>query len=422
MYHLNDSTIKALKPKESDYTKRDGGGLFLFVSKAGGKLWRMRYRLNGKGHILALGKYPVVSLADARTKTIEAHKLIEQGTHPLDHKKKLEQEKTDRNKNSFGAVARAWIEANKANWSAYYLKQIEALMERYVFSSKQLDSKPISEVGASDIRAICLAVAKRDKLKEGERKNGSIIMAKNLLQWCGAIFCYAIAHSKADIDPTYGLRGLPELKRPPVKHNRPLSRDELKELISALDNYSGQRATVIAVWLLLLTFVRTGELRKSTWSEFDIEGKTWRIPPERMKKRKEHWVPLSDQALALLKELREISGYGTWLFPNNRRSDDCMTATTINRALENMGFNGKGTIGFAAHGFRGTASTMLHELNFRPDLIEHQLSHAEANKVKASYNHAQYLPERTAMMQHWADYIYSLKQSANLTPINQKRA
>jgi len=422
MSELNDSTIRGLKPKEKDYTERDGNGLFLFVSKAGGKLWRMRYRLDGKAHILALGKYPAVSLQDARKRTVVAHELIAQGIHPLKHKKKLEQEKASRTQNSLEAVARAWIDANRASWSAYYLKQIETLFERYIFSSKQLSSKPISEVDASDIRTVCLAVASRDKLKEGERKSGSVVMARNLLQWCGAVFRYAIAHGKASIDPTYGLRGLTELKRPTVKHNRPLSRDELKELFGALDTYAGQRATVIAVWLLLLTFVRTGELRKATWAEFDTEGKIWRIPAERMKKREEHWVPLSDQVLALLKELKEITGYSTWLFPNNRRSDDCISATTINRALENMGFNGEGTIGFAAHGFRGTASTMLHELSHPSHLIEHQLSHVEENKVKAIYNHAKYLPERFALMQGWADYVYGLKLGANIIPIAEKRA
>lgn len=422
MSELNDSTIKGLKPKEKDYTERDGNGLFLFVSKAGGKLWRMRYRLDGKAHILALGKYPAVSLQDARRRTVAAHELIAQGIHPLKHKKKLEQEKASRAQNSLEAVARAWIDANRARWSASYLKQIETLFERYIFSSKQLSSKPINEVDASDMRTVSLSVANRDKLKEGERKNGSVVMARNLLQWCGAVFRYAIAHGKASIDPTYGLRGLTELKRPTVKHNRPLSRDELKELIGALDTYTGQRATVIAVWLLLLTFVRTGELRKATWTEFDMEGKTWRIPAERMKKRKEHWVPLSDQVLALLKELKEITGYSTWLFPNNRRLGDCISATTINRALENMGFNGKGTIGFAAHGFRGTASTMLHEMNYRPDHIETQLSHLEGDSTSRSYNFAQYMPERFAMMQHWANVVYSLKQGANIIPIAGKRA
>jgi len=416
-YALTDSKVKAAKPRDKDYKLPDGRGLYLLVTKAGGKLWRMKFRLNGKEQVSSFGKYPAVGIATARNMADNDRELIAQGIHPLGHRKSEEQLQIDQQQNTFGAIARKWIEVKKPHWSTYYLKQIETLMGRYVFSNKSLNNKPIRAVTASDIREVCISVAKRSKLKEGERKSGSVTMAINLRQWCSAIFCYAISHDKADTDPASALRGLPELKRPEVKFNKSLSKEELIELIHSLDKYTGQRATVIAIMMLLLTFVRTGELRQAKWSEFNFEDNTWRIPAERMKKKKEHWVPLSDQCLFLLEELREITGYSPWLFPNTRRPDDCMSATTINRVLERMGFNGKGSIGFAAHGFRGTASTMLNEMNFDDKHIDIQLSHLVGSQTKRSYDHAKHMPERRAMMQHWADYIDSIKQGANIIPI-----
>jgi integrase len=205
------------------------------------------------------------------------------------------------------------------------------------------------------------------------------------------------------------------ITKPPVKHNRNLSIAELRQFCSSLEKFSAYRATGIAIELLMLTFVRTQELRAATWDEFDLEKAAWRIPAERMKRKDQgdHLVPLSKQAVALLKELQEITGISKsgpkWLFRNTRRDTECMSATTIYRALERMGFCGKGTIGFSAHGFRGTASTHLHEMKFLTQAIEAQLAHKERNASKASYNQAEYVPERTAMMQQWADYLDEMK-------------
>lgn len=195
------------------------------------------------------------------------------------------------------------------------------------------------------------------------------------------------------------------IQRPKVKHHKPLSPDQIADFVAALDSYGGYRTTVIALRLMLLTFVRTVELRGACWSEIDFERAEWRIPAERMKMRVSHIVPISAQAIELLRELKTFTGGRSMLFPNLRNPRTCMTATTLNRALERMGFNGKDSIGFSAHGFRATASTILNELGYRPDVIERQLAHAERNKVRASYNQGEYLKERRIMMQQWADLI-----------------
>ena len=227
-----------------------------------------------------------------------------------------------------------------------------------------------------------------------------------------AIFRYAVATLRADVDPAAALKGA--IHRPKVQHSKPLTRKQIPDFLKALENFGGYRTTAIAMRLLMLTFVRTVELRGAEWVEFDLDGAEWRIPAERMKMREPHTVPLSSQAVELLNELHALTGGQRLLFPNYRRPKTCMTATTLNRAIERMGFGGK----FSGHGFRATASTMLNELGYRSDLIERQLAHAERSKVRASYNQAEYMPERIAMMQAWADLIDEMaKPQSNVTPI-----
>ena len=244
-----------------------------------------------------------------------------------------------------------------------------------------------------------------------------------LRQWCSAVFRLAVVSGRVERNPVSDLKASDVIVRPKVKNNRALNPSELKDLLNALKNFSGQRTTGIALDLLMLTFVRTIELRAATWDEFDFNQAIWTIPASRMKMKDagDHVVPLSSQVVALLKELKEVTGVSKagprWLFPNYRRVNECMTATTINRALERMGFNGKNSIGFSAHGFRGTASTLLHEMNYRPEVIEAQLAHKERNAVKAAYNKAQYIAERKKMMQHWADFVSALQQNDKLVTL-----
>lgn len=421
-YALIDSQVKAAKPKDKDYSLPDGFGLSLVVSKAGGKAWRLKYRLDHKEQLFTIGKYPRVSVSAAREAAVAARSLIAQGIHPLAHKREAAQASLSNTANSFGAVARDWMNANKSHWSASYLQQVQSCMERYVFANKVLSNKNIRDVKPQDIRELCLLIANRVKLKPGERKAGSITTAILLRQFCGGVCRYAIGHGKADIDPTYALRNLPELKRPDVKHNRSLEKEEITALLTAMSQYGGSRMTIIGLELLLLTFVRTGELRKAPWSEFNISDAMWRIPAARMKKKRLHLVPLSSQALALLKELREINGSEDWLFPNQRSINPHMSATTFNRAIERMGFNGKDSTesfaahGFTAHGFRGTASTQLNEDQYLREAIELQLAHVYGSQSKLTYDHAKHLPVRTSFMQDWADYIDTLRPATKPLP------
>jgi integrase len=293
------------------------------------------------------------------------------------------------NANTFQAVALEWIERKRPGWSPYYPRQVERFLAADVFP--YIGTLPIRSVTAAHLLELVRRVEGR----------GAKTVALLLRQWSSAIFRYAVATLRADSDPAAALKGA--ISRSKTKHRKPLTRADVPRFIKALDSYGGYRTTVIALRLMLLTFVRTVELRAADWAEIDFDRAEWRIPAERMKMRELHIVPLSRQAVELLSELRSLTGGRNFLFPNYRRPNSCMTATTLNRALERMGFNGKGSMGFSAHGFRSTASTILNELGYRSDVIERQLAHSERNKVRASYNHAEYLDERRAMMQEWAD-------------------
>lgn len=410
--NLTDAKIKKLEPRSKPYREFDRDGLYLRVSAAGGKHWELRYRLAGDPHTASLGAYPYVGLAMAREKAKEAQQLIAQGIHPLRHKKAQEAAKKAAELNSFGAVTRAWIDANAKSWKPYTLAQVKSSMNRYVIENKELGALPIRQVTTKDLRLLLQSIAKRSTLGPGERKaTGAVTVARNVRIWCGGVFRFAIERDLADTDPTYPLKNLTELRRPPesIKHNRKLSPAELRQLLSAIDGFTGTRMTGIAIELLMLFFVRTAELRKASWEEFDLDERMWRIPATRMKAKRAHTVPISGQAMALLKDLQGISGTSGRLFPNRRTEGAVMSATTINRALERMGFNGPGTVGLAAHGFRGTASTLLHEKNFDSKVIETQLAHIERDKTKESYNNAKYMPARAEMMQAWADYLDKLR-------------
>jgi integrase len=279
----------------------------------------------------------------------------------------------------------------KPEWSPYYLRQVERFFEKDVFPF--IGTLPLRSVTAAHLLAIVRRVEGR----------GATSVALLLRQWTSAIFRYSVSTLRADTDPASALKGA--IARPRTKHSRPLSRADIPRFIKALDSNGGYRTTIIALRLILLTFVRTKELRAAPWTEIDIDRAEWRIPAERMKMHKPHIVSLSRQAVELLRELHTLTGGRNFLFPNYRRPSSCMTATTLNRALERMGLNGKGTMRFSAHGFRATASTILNELGYRPDVIERQLAHSERDRVRGSYNQAEYLIERRAMMQAWADLI-----------------
>ena len=400
---LTDARIRTTKPGDKPIKLADGGGLYLEVRPSGRKLWRYRYRIADKENLFAIGEYPEISLAEARSEHDKARSLVKQGVHPS-HNRQTERLTTQlANANTFEAVAAEWKSKKAGHWTPYYRRQVENFLEADVFP--YIGKLPIRSVTAAHLLEIIRRIEGR----------GAATVALLVRQWSSAIFRYAVATLRADSDPAAALRGA--IHRPKVEHRKPLTKGQIKDFIGALDKYGGYRTTVIALHLLLLTFVRTVELRKALWSEFDLDNAEWRIPAERMKMREPHIVPLSKQAVELLRELQTHTGGRGMLFPNYRRPKDCMTATTLNRALERMGFNGKGSIGFSAHGFRATASTLLNEVGYRSDVIERQLAHAERDKVRASYNHAEYMVERKAMMQAWADYLDALSMSTNIEPI-----
>jgi integrase len=388
---LTDARIRTTKPGAKPVKLADGGGLYLEVRPSGKKLWRYRYRIADKENLFAIGEYPEISLAEARSEHDKARSLVKQGVHPS-HNRQAERLSTQlANANTFEAVANEWISKKAGRWTPYYRRQVENFLGADVVP--YVGKLPIRNVTAAHLLEIIRRIEER----------GASTVALLVRQWSSAIFRYAVATLRADGDPAAALRGA--IHRPKVEHRKPLTKGQIKDFSSALEKYGGYRTTVIALRLLLLTFVRTGELRKALWSEFDFDAAEWRIPAERMKMREPHIVPLSRQAVILLKELQTHTGGRGLLFPNYRRPKDCMTATTLNRALERMGFNGKDSIGFSAHGFRATASTLLNEKGYRSDVIERQLAHAERDKVRASYNHAEYMGERKAMMQEWADLV-----------------
>lgn len=406
---LTDSKIRNAKPAAKAIKLTDGGGLYLEIRPTGTKLWRYRYRIDGKENVFAAGEYAQAPCGETEEQTISrrgagrltlsearvAHDdwrgLVKQGIHPAHHRQVERLQNRASNANTFEAVALEWIAKKTPNWTPYYLKQVDRGLKSDVFP--YIGNLPIRNVKAAHLLEIVSRVEGR----------GAATVALLIRQWSSAIFRYAVATLRADTDPASALKGA--IQRPKVKHHKPLSRDQIADFIAALDSYGGYRTTVIALRLMLLTFVRTVEMRAAHWSEIDFDRAEWRIPAERMKMRAPHIVPLSAQSVGMLQELKTFTGGRTMLFPNLRDPRSCMTATTLNRALERMGFNGKNSIGFSAHGFRATASTILNELGYRPDVIERQLAHTERNKVRASYNQGEYLKERGVMMQQWADLV-----------------
>lgn len=401
-YSLTVTEIKNAKPIDGKPKKLwDGGGLHLFVT-ATSKSWRYKYRLFGKENLYTLGQFPAVGLAEARERHTQAVKLVNAGIPPLTQQVSDKVTKQLEAQYTFSAVSAAWLKT-KGGCTAYYQAQIEHALNSDLLPA--IGKRPIKDIKAAEILKV---------LKNVEGR-GAPVVAMNIKQWCSAIYDFAVQNLLAEHNPVSVLKGV--VKRPTIKHNVALNPDEISKLLLELKKYGGYRVTVLAMELLMLTFVRTVELRKANWTEFNFDTEEWRIPAERMKMKIPHVVPLSKQAIIRLRELQTITGSGLHLFPNLRRPGAFMTATTINQALKRVGFSGTGTIGFSAHGFRGTASTILYEKEYRSEVIEKQLAHSEKNKSKAAYNHAQYLPARKIMMQEWSDYIDTLRPFEASSPV-----
>lgn len=387
---LTDVKVKGAKPQEKDYKLADSGGLYLLVKPTGGKYWRMKYRHSGKEKLLTFGVYPDISLADARAQRDDARKLKAKGFDPGEFKKEQKEQAAERAQNSFEHIAREWHALQCSKWSPYYAKQVLARLENDVFPD--IGTKPIDAVTTRELLKIARAMEARDAIE----------LAHRAVQVCGQIFNYAIITEKTEHNPAAAIRGA--LKTPQTNHYAHLSANELPEFLAALEAYDGGRGlqTKLAIKLLLLTFVRTNEICGARWEEIDFERAEWRIPAERMKMRSPHTVPLSAPALDTLKTLKRLNGKWEYVFPSVQSPRKCMSNNTMLFALYTMGYKDRTTI----HGFRATASTILNESGLFPvDVIERQLAHQERNRVRAAYNHAEYLPERRKMMKWWSKYL-----------------
>jgi integrase len=402
MDDLTDTAIRAAKTPNKAIKLFDGKGLYLLVQSNGSRLWRLKYRVDKREKLLALGAYPEVGLKAARQSRDRAREQLAAGIDPGAHRKI---QKLARG-NTFEAVAREWLEKHRHKFTESTFGKALWMLEDLLFP--YIGARPIDSIEAPDVLTALRRIEARGRNETAHRT-----------KWrAGEVFRFAIATGRAKRDPTADLRGA----LAPVRSSKRAAITNparIGDLLRALDGYSGQPGTEIALKLAPLLFVRPGELRAARWEEFDLEGKepTWRIPGERMKMREQHIVPLSTQAVALLNQLWPITGPRGYLFPSLRTGARPISENTLNAALRRLGYSKDE---MTAHGFRAMASTCLNEQGFAPDVIELQLAHAERNKVRAAYNRSQRLADRRKMMQAWADYLDGLRAKGAVVPIKRR--
>lgn len=399
---LTDTACRNAKIKDKSKPIKlfDGRGLFLLCTPSGGKLWRFKYRFEGKEKLLSLGTYPDISLADARELREAARKLLAKGTDPGAARKE-ERLKAEEEALTFEAVARQWHEKKRPVWTQGTADRILRRLNKDLIPP--LGGTPIKKVTPRDVLDAVGIIEKR----------GCLETARRALQDCRSIFQYARANALIDMDPMPATRGA-VVGAPVVHHPSITDPKAVGGLMRALWGYEGSPVTRCALKLAALTFVRPGELRHAEWTEFDIDKAEWRIPAAKMKMREQHIVPLSDQLKVVLEELRPITSIGRYLFPSERTNDRPMSENTVNAALRRLGYAKNEMTG---HGFRSMASTLLNEQGWNRDAIERQLAHGERNGVRAAYNFAEFLPERRRMMQAWADYLDALRQGGKVVPL-----
>jgi integrase len=410
----SNATIKSIKSGDPRQRLNDGEGLYLKLFVNGGSHgWRFDYSLDGRRNTLSLGTYPDTTLSDARKQAEDARRLIRSGRDPSELRKAAREKVAARREaasraaaglpplDSFEAIAREWYAKHAPSWADTHAEKILRRLERDVFP--WIGSKPIKSIRPADLLSLFKRVEERGALETTHR----------VQQNCGQVFRYAVATARADSDPSRDLRGaLPPWKPqhyPTITDPRTVGR-----LLRDIANYDGGFVTRCAMKLSPLLFVRPGELRRAEWSEVNLEAAEWRIPASKMKARVLHIVPLATQAVEILQELKPLTERSAWVFPGVRTNGEPMSENTVNAALRRLGYD---RTMLTAHGFRGMASTMLHEGGWPTDVIERQLSHCERNSVKAAYNHAEHLPARRQMMQAWADYLDSLRKGAEVVPL-----
>jgi integrase len=399
---LTDTAVRNAKPGEKPYKLTHGKGLYLLVN-ATGKYWRLDYRFAGKRKTLALGVYPDVSLATARERRDAARKLLANETDPSVVMAVNKRARLQAAENTFEAVAGEWYAKKLPTWAPTTAQKVLRQLEKDIFP--WIGNRPIKDIAAPELLATLRRMESR----------GALELAHRMREYCGMVFRYAVATGKAERDPSGDLRGA----LAPVKTNHHASVTDPKkigELLRAINGYTGSFMTKCALQLAPLVFVRPGELRTSEWKEFDLDVAEWRIPGEKMKMRDKHIVPLSHQAVEILRAIHPLTGSGRYVFPSVRTTARPMSENTVNAALRRMGYEKDEMTG---HGFRSMASTLLHEQGWPHEVIERQLAHAERNKVSAAYNYAEHLPKRREMMQAWADYLDGLASGAKVVNIKK---
>lgn len=383
----------------------DGDGLYLWVYSDGRKYWRMRYWQAGKEKSLSVGVFPKVSLSEARQKRDELSRQLRDNLDPSAERKATNLRKKLAAENCFEAVAREWYAKRIHTWVPNHASDVKRRLETNIFPA--IGKRPIDLIEAPELLQAIRKIETR----------GAYDLAHRVLQVCGQVFRYGIATGRCSRNLAVDLRGAltPHVK----KHQSAVRPEELPDLLRAISKYDavGDKQTRLALQLLARTFVRTNELLNVTWNELDLESALWIIPGERMKMRTEHVVPLAKQSLAILRELKDLSGGSRFVFPGRNR-DKPISNNTMLFALYRLGYKGKMT----GHGFRSVASTVLNESGFSPDVIERQLAHCERNEVRGAYNRAEYLPERQRMMQHWADYLDAIEAGAKVIPLHGQAA
>jgi integrase len=395
---LTDIQARQAKPKQKPYKMTDGGGLFLWVTPSGGKHWRWTYRHEGKQKLMVFGRYPDLPLARARERQAEERRLLAEGLDPMTQRKAIKTAEKVATEHSFARITEQWLEHWKDGKTTRHVETTRRRLEANVLPT--LGPLAVSEIEAPHIVALVKAIEQR----------GARDIAKRALETTAQIFRYAVALGYIQRNPAMEIRPSDILHAAPKTNFARIDAKELPELLRQIEIYPGTHVTRFALKLMAMTFVRTRELIEAKWSEFDLDEARWDIPAERMKMRTPHIVSLSRQALEILGTLRQITGGNDWVFPGDLDPKKSMSNNTILKGLERMGYKGRMT----GHGFRGLASTILHERGYAHEHIELQLAHSPRNAVSAAYNHALYLKPRAKMMQEWSDFLEATQRGARV--------
>ncbi len=390
---LTNTAVSNAKPREKQYRLTDAQGMYLLVTPAGAKYWRLDYILNGKRKTFAIGKYPTINLKTARKKRDHAKSLVADGIDPVQYRKASKKHRNREVTNSFETISTEWFVLQNKTWTHGHARTVKGRLERDI--TPWLGSRPMEEITAPDILTVLRRIEARGAGETAHR-------CKTIIS---QVFRYAIATGAADRDPAADLRGA----LAPTRSKRMAAiTDPVKtgELMRAIKGYQGDIITRCALLLSALTFCRPGEIRHAEWDEIHLKKKEWQIPAGKMKSRRDHTVPLSDQAVQVLQDIQPLTSEGKYVFPSLRTGDRPMSNNTVLAALRRMGFTKEE---MTPHGFRSMASTLLHENNFQPEIIELQLAHARKDQVAAVYDRSRRLPERKEMMQWWGDYLDRLE-------------